>query len=98
MPDANACPAGRRRGAPAPDIHRHSFALPECRDHDVSLEGPPGTEGPDHQPGAHLPEGASNGVGAPARLTQTDGAQKRKTPPLYATRGEAPAPFSLFVS
>src|SRR3989441_9426414 len=65
----NACPAGRRRGAPAPDIHRHSFALPECRDHGVSLEGPPGTEGPDHQPGAHLPEGASNGVGAPARLT-----------------------------
>ena len=54
---------------PLQTSYRHSFALPECRDHGVSLEGPPGTEGPDHQPGAHLPEGASNGVGAPARLT-----------------------------
>jgi pimeloyl-ACP methyl ester carboxylesterase len=46
-------------------LHRHSFALPECRDHGVSLEGPTGTQGADHQPSAQLPEGASNGVGAP---------------------------------
>ena len=60
---------GQVRGAPAPDIHRHSFALPECRDHGVSLEGPPELKAADHQPGAQLPEGASNGVGAPARMT-----------------------------
>ena len=41
VPDANACPAGRRCGAPAPDIHRHSFALSECRDHGVSRKDPP---------------------------------------------------------
>ena len=41
VPDANACPAGRRCGAPAPDSHRHSFALPECRDHGVSRKDPP---------------------------------------------------------
>ena len=35
---------------------------PECRDHGVSLEGAAGAEGPHHQPRAHVPEAASDGV------------------------------------
>ena len=49
-------------GASAPGLHRHRLAGAECRDHGVSLEGAAGPEGPHHQPRAHVPEAASDGV------------------------------------
>jgi homogentisate 1,2-dioxygenase len=36
--------------------------LLQCRDHGLSLEGAAGPEGPHHQPRAHVPETASDGV------------------------------------
>ena len=41
---------------------RHRLPGAECRDHGVSLEGSAGTEGPHHQPGAHLPKASPAGV------------------------------------
>ena len=73
--------AGRFRGTPAPNIHRHRIARAECRDHGVSLEGARGLESPHHQPGAHLPEGATNGVsggrGALRRTLQQEGSGRQ---------------------
>ena len=43
-------------------LDRHRLAGAECRDHGVSLEGSAGAEGPHHQPRAHVPEAASDGV------------------------------------
>ena len=59
LPDTDAGVAGRHSGARVPSGHRRCIAGAECRYLGVSLEGPAGTEGPHHQPGAQLPEGAS---------------------------------------
>ena len=58
LPDADAGPAGRHAGARLPDRRRRRVAGAECRGDGLSLEGAAGAEGPDDQPGAHLPEGA----------------------------------------
>ena len=65
LPDADAGPAGRHACAPAPDIRRHRIAGAECRDHRISLEGAARAQGPDHQPGSHLPEAAPTCDGGP---------------------------------
>ena len=62
MPDVDAGTTGRRRRASTGGFDRCRLALPECRDHGVPLEGAAGAEGAHHQPRAHLPEAASDGV------------------------------------
>ena len=62
VPDADAGAARRYRRTSARGVGRRRFALPERRDHGVSLEGSAGAEGPHHQPRAHLPEAAPAGV------------------------------------
>ena len=66
VPDADAGAARRRRRRTRSRLPSTSPRSPECRDHGVPLEGAAGAEGPHHQPGAHLPEGASNGVSGPS--------------------------------
>ena len=60
--DADAGTARRRAGASAAGLHRHRLALPERRDHGVSVEGAAGAEGSHHQPRAHVFEAASAGL------------------------------------
>ena len=43
-------------------VHRHRLAVPERRDHGVSVEGAAGAEGSHHQPRAHVLEAASAGL------------------------------------
>jgi pimeloyl-ACP methyl ester carboxylesterase len=57
LPDADACPAGRHRGARVPNGRRRRVAGTKCRGDGLYLEGSSGTEGPNHQTGAYLPEG-----------------------------------------
>ena len=55
-------------------VDRHRVALPERRDHGVSLEGAAGAEGAHHQPRADVFEGKAVGIGV-ARRTIQDGEQ-----------------------
>jgi len=55
----------------------------KCRDHGVSLEGAAGVEGPHHQPRAHVPETASDGV---ANSELRARSQPAARPPLCRVR------------
>ena len=59
LPHADAGAARRHAGAPAPDLDRCRLAGAERRDHGLSVARAARAEGPDDQPGAHLPHGAS---------------------------------------
>jgi pimeloyl-ACP methyl ester carboxylesterase len=45
---------------PAPQLGGGRVVVSECRDNGISVEGTAGTEGSDHQPGAHIPTGAAS--------------------------------------
>jgi len=58
LPDTDPGAAGRRAGAPAPDLDRRRLAGPERRDRSLPVEGAGGAEATHDQPRTQLPQAA----------------------------------------